>query len=96
MRQLDAHLGVDRRDGDEVVVCRRCEHVLCGAEENYKRHALCEALPMTEAGPKTNPPSAYVDEPMEFRQFYCPGCGTLLENEVARSSAAPTLDKSLD
>jgi hypothetical protein len=27
----------------------------------------------------------YIDDQPVFRQFYCPGCGALVENEVARA-----------
>ncbi len=26
----------------------------------------------------------YIDERPVFRQFFCPGCGALIENEIAR------------
>lgn len=28
----------------------------------------------------------YIDDRPVFRQFYCPGCGALIENEVAREN----------
>ena len=28
----------------------------------------------------------YIDDRPVFRQFFCPGCGALIENEVARES----------
>lgn len=93
MRQLDIHLAVD--DDRGAIVCRRCDEVICGAEENYKLHALCERKPLQEAGPLVNDPADYVDVDVEFRQFYCPGCGTLLENEVIRADLDPVHDKQL-
>lgn len=93
MRQIDVHLAVD--DERDAVVCRRCDEAICDADENYKLHALCERKPVTEAGPLANDPSEYVDEEMEFRQYYCPGCGTLLENEVILAELEPVHDKQL-
>lgn len=93
MRQLDAHMAID--ENREVIVCRDCEETICAADENYKRNALCERKPLTEAGPLVNDPEVYIDEEMEFRQFYCPGCGTLLENEVIRADIPPVHDKEL-
>lgn len=91
MKQLDLHLAVD----DGRVVCRNCAEDICAAEENYKLHVLCEPKPLTEAGPLLNDPAQYVDDEMEFRQFYCPGCGTLLENEVIKADHEPVHDKQL-
>jgi acetone carboxylase gamma subunit len=28
-------------------------------------------------------PHRFIDDTPEFRQFFCPGCGTLIENEIA-------------
>ena len=93
MRQLDVHMAVDDDRGG--IVCRNCDETICGADENYKLHALCDRKPLTEAGPLVNDPSEYVDEEVEFRQFYCPGCGTLLENEVVLAELEPVHDKEL-
>lgn len=91
MRQLDRHLAVD----DGRVVCRSCDADLCAVDENYKLHALCDRTPLAEAGPLVNDPAEYVDDDIEFRQFYCPGCGTLLENEVIEADHEPVHDKQL-
>lgn len=91
MKQLSLHMAVD----DKRVVCRNCEEDICAADENYKLHALCDRKPLTEAGPLLNDPSQYVDDDIEFRQFYCPGCGTLLENEVIEADHEPVHDKQL-
>ena len=93
MRQLDRHLAVD--DERDAIVCRGCGEEICGSDENYKLHALVDRKPMTEAGPLVNDPQDYVDDEMEFRQFYCPGCGTLLENEVILADLEPVHDKQL-
>lgn len=93
MRQIDVHLAVD--DSLGAIVCRRCGEEICDADGNYKLHALCERKPVTEAGPLVNDPEEYVDEEMEFRQYYCPGCGTLLENEVVLAELEPVHDKQL-
>lgn len=93
MKRLDAHLAVD--PDDRTIVCRNCETVLCDADENYKLHVPVERKPLAEAGPKVNDPAEYVDDEMEFRQYYCPGCATLLENEVILADLEPIHDKEL-
>lgn len=91
MRQIDLHLAVE----EGRIVCRTCGEELCPADKNYKLHALCERKPLTEAGPLVNDPSRYVDDEIEFRQFYCLGCGTLFENEVIEADHEPVHDKEL-
>lgn len=86
-RRLDAHLDVDTESAD--IVCRRCDETLCGSTENYKLHALCERLPVEEAGPLVNDPEHYVDADLEFRKFYCPGCGTQLATELIEADREP-------
>ncbi|MFC7216111.1 acetone carboxylase subunit gamma [Saliphagus sp. GCM10025334] len=95
MKQLDTHLAETTVDGARVIVCRRCEEVLCSSDENYKRHALCDRKPLPEAGSLVNDPTEFVDDEMEFRQYYCPGCATLLENEVILAELDPIHDKEL-
>jgi len=91
MRRVDLHLGLE----DGRVVCRECGEDLCAADENYKLFALCDRKPLTEAGPLLNDPAQYVDAEIEFRQYYCPGCATLLENEVIEADQEPVHDKQV-
>jgi acetone carboxylase gamma subunit len=37
------------------------------------------------ANPNIGDWKRYIDDQPVFRQFYCPGCGALVENEVARA-----------
>ena len=39
---------------------------------------------------------ASIDDRPVFRQFFCPGCGTLIENEIARADDAVLRDIELD
>lgn len=91
MTPLDSHLAV----ADGEVVCRECDEALCGAEENYKLHVPVERSPLAEAGPMVNDPDEYVDDDLEFRRFYCPGCATQLATEVVETDRAPLHDKQL-
>ena len=36
------------------------------------------------ANPNVGDYRRYIDERPVFRQFFCPGCGALIENEIAR------------
>jgi acetone carboxylase gamma subunit len=93
--KLGYHLERTAIDGTESIVCSDCGERLCKASENYKLHALSRTMEMQEAGPLLNDPTEYVDDEMEFRQYYCPGCATLLENEVILAELDPIHDREL-
>jgi N-methylhydantoinase B len=71
--------------GRPHLACARCGGVLCRAGENYKAHALRIDRPIQAANPLIGDPRRFIDADVEFRQFYCPECGGLLENEVCRA-----------
>ena len=64
---------------------RALRHVLCDARENYKAHALRIDRPIQAANPLIGDPQRFIDAAVQFRQFYCPACGGLIENEVSRA-----------
>ncbi|MFB6156708.1 MAG: hydantoinase B/oxoprolinase family protein [Haloferacaceae archaeon] len=91
--RIDPHLRVVEADGRRLVACG--DAVVCAASENYKRHVPCARRPVDEAGPLVNDPAEYVDVDVEFRQYFCPETGTLLENELVRAERGPVHDKEL-
>jgi N-methylhydantoinase B len=66
---------------DGVVECR-CGHDLGPARGNWKDGALSRTVEPHEHGPRLR-----LHEELEMREHMCPGCGTLLESEVARKGA---------
>jgi N-methylhydantoinase B len=76
--------------------CRYCHHRLSPLTENYKLHCLRKAFPVQEANPHILDPRTYIEEDIEWRHFYCPGCGALLQTELARPSDEPLWDIRLD
>jgi N-methylhydantoinase B len=77
------------------IICRRCGRDHCSADRNYKLHLLSKTIPITALSPANRDPSEYVDEPVEFRQFICPKCGTQVETEIALVREPPTWDVQL-
>jgi hypothetical protein len=71
--------------GTRRLACARCGHGLCGERESYKVHAHRIDRPIQAANPLIGDPQRFIDARVEFRQFYCPACGGLLENEVCRA-----------
>src|SRR4051794_10472887 len=62
--------------------CRRCEHRFCRRDGQWKEHARVAEQPCSEdvlGAPILSRP----DGAVVFRQFFCPGCLTEVDNEVA-------------
>ena len=78
-RPIAANLEVRSTAEGERIACRSCGHALAPAGQPWKRHAVLRELSMNGAGGK-----AYTGahEAM-LRQFGCPGCGALLDSEMA-------------
>jgi N-methylhydantoinase B len=72
----------DLRGGEPVHRCR-CGHGLGPADGSYKRFAARARFPVQRLGPEVNPHRVN-GERFELREFYCPGCWTRLEVEIAR------------
>ena len=92
MRQLDHHLAIDESG---TIVCRRCGHGLGPADRNFKEGAVRRDLPIQSANPLIVDPATFIDDEVVFRQYVCPGCATLLENEVVLARSDPVWDKEL-
>ena len=88
VRILEA-LFIDLHEGRAVYRCR-CGRFLGPAEIPYKHLAAEARFPVQRIGPEVNP-QRIGGARFELREFYCPGCFTLLEVEIARPDD-PVLD----
>jgi acetophenone carboxylase len=83
----------------ELWCCHVCGHELISARKSYKRGCL-----VAERDPKEIYPPIYDAEFClttaegygVFVEFYCPGCGTMVENELLPEGAPTTHDIELD
>ena len=66
--------------------CARCSTELGGIDDNYKLGCNREDRHISESSPLIGEPRDFINDDVEFRQFSCPSCGTLIENEVAIAS----------
>jgi N-methylhydantoinase B len=92
MRQLDHHLAID--DGG-MIVCRGCGYVFTAADRNFKEGAIRKDRPIQAANRLIVDPAIFIDDEVVFRQYICPGCATLLENEVILAESEQAWDKQL-
>jgi len=75
-----------RLDGDRPhLSCRRCASDLGPTTQNYKLGCLREDNEIGDSNPHAHHPERFIDAVPVFRQFFCPGCGGLIENEIATS-----------
>lgn len=92
-RWLDENIVVEST-GDQS--CGRCRTHLAGPRENYKLGCRLLETPLGTTDRVWVDPQTYVDDDsLVFREFVCPGCGTLLETEATTSSIPPVHDKLL-
>ena len=75
--------------------CGKCSAPLGATAENYKDGCICEDQPVSASNPLIGEPTRFIDDTVEFRQFFCPGCGTLIDNEVAVDSDPILTDVSV-
>jgi acetone carboxylase gamma subunit len=80
---------------DENIVCRKCGHVYCSKEENYKLYAREMVRNFSDVGLVNRPQHELMDRRVIFRQFFCPGCFTNIENETILADEGPIHDKQL-
>ncbi|MDQ1345632.1 MAG: N-methylhydantoinase [Pseudomonadota bacterium] len=82
--QITDNLAVRKANGSLHTCCAKCAADLGPVRENYKDHAVRVDDEIAASNPNVGDWKRYIDERPVFRQFFCPGCGALLENEIAR------------
>lgn len=76
-----------RREKDGLHMgCCKCAADLGSVRDNYKHHCVRREADISTANPNIGDYRRYIDDRPVFRQFFCPGCGALIENEVARAA----------
>jgi N-methylhydantoinase B len=63
--------------------CAKCDFELGDVSENYKNHCVTENRSISVSNPLIGDETRFIDNIVEFRQFYCGNCGCLLDNEIA-------------
>lgn len=78
-RQVGEYLGLDV--DEEVFFCWKCDRELGAARDvNFKQYLLINERPPSEVYPPW-PGFSGRDDMCVIREFYCPGCGTMMETE---------------
>jgi acetone carboxylase, gamma subunit len=82
-RQITEYLDIDLEQ--ELWVCRKCHYELISARENYKKGCLVyDRDPHEIYQAHVQGDYTFAPDPTWTRllEFYCPGCGTLVEVET--------------
>lgn len=88
---FDTHLEIE---GGRIR-CKSCGEDICSTDETYKEHLPRNVKPLTEANPLIIDPSHFVDDELEIREYYCPGCATLLEAQMMKAGSDILEDKEV-
>jgi N-methylhydantoinase B len=89
------NLDLRREAGGLRYACAKCAADLGALRDNYKEQCVVDEREIGAANPNIGDWRRYIDDRPVFRQFYCPGCGALIENEVARADDAVLRDIEL-
>jgi N-methylhydantoinase B len=86
-KRVNEYLQV-RDDGQTAVVeCRWCGATICDTQSHWKEHVV-----MRRSAPAVAGPLRSQEGPFFLLEFFCPGCGTLLEVESAFEDDPPLHD----
>ena len=95
--QITEYLDIDLEK--ETWCCNRCGQELISARENYKKGCLVyERDPREIHRPIVEGDYTFAPDPAWCRivEFYCPGCGVMVENEYLPPGHPLTHDIELD
>jgi N-methylhydantoinase B len=94
--RITDNLEVRRESNGLRCACSKCATDLGAVRENYKEHCVRREADISAANPNIGDYKRYIDDRPVFRQFFCPGCGALIENEIARADDGVLRDIELD
>ena len=92
---FDENLEIVETDTGQTVQCKKCGEGICDLEDPYKESLVQAIRPVTDANQLLVDPSNYIDDEMEYREYYCPGCGLMIETEIVLADREPVADKEL-
>jgi N-methylhydantoinase B len=94
--RITDNLELRREAGGLRCACAKCAADLGAVRENYKDHCVRRESDISAANPNIGDYRRYIDDRPVFRQFHCPGCGALVENEIARADDEVLRDIELE
>ena len=83
LSEASVALHLKRDEAGTFWACAKCAAELGTASANYKDGCIREDHPVSASNPLIGEPSRFIDDAVTFRQFFCPGCGAQIDNEIA-------------
>lgn len=94
--QINGYLEAIDLKGDKVIRCKKCGYEICELTKNYKEHVLHQYSRVTVV-PRVGDPAVYkLEQELELRRYYCPGCAVQLECEISLPGLAPLWDVQIE
>jgi len=84
--RITDNLDLRREKAGMRTACSKCAADLGPMSDNYKDYCVQRESDISAANPNIGDYRRYIDDRPVFRQFFCPGCGALIENEIARAA----------
>jgi N-methylhydantoinase B len=94
--RISDNLELRKVNGGLHTSCAKCAADLGPVRDNYKSACVRADEEIAASNPNVGDWRRYIDERPVFRQFFCPGCGALIENEIAREGDEVLRDIELD
>ena len=75
--------------------CRKCRTFIQDAASNYKTGCVRRVTDVRKVGLAPIEPRQFIDDDIEYREYFCPGCGLLLQGNFCRPGDKDLWDMQL-
>jgi len=97
-------LVISNSGGKPAWCCTKCRTRIEAADRNYKSGCVRRATEVQKVGLEPIDPGQFIDDQIEYREYFCPGCGLLMHGsfckpddtdfqEVRLASATPEINE---
>jgi N-methylhydantoinase B len=94
--EVTQNIDLRARDGQAVYCCSKCSTDIGLLGGNYKDHCIHINQHVSKSNLLIGDPERFIDDVPQFRQFICPGCGALIENEIAMQDEPFLMDVHIE
>jgi len=83
-RQVSEGLVMAGNGENVFYTCKKCRTAIRDVRDNYKTGCAKRVTPVAEVGLFPIDPKLFVDDEIVYREYFCPGCGLLLQSDFSR------------
>ncbi len=77
-------LVIAKTEAGAFYTCSQCRTRIHTADENYKSGCARRVTDVAEVGLAPIDPKLFIDDEIVYREYFCPGCGALLQGDFCR------------